>query len=148
MAGSCQCESVTAIGIAVNAYSYQYPGLSVEGAILAQERRVGVSTGLAVSPIRYKINYIEVTNGKETRGQKTVSGMNMLAWAEMLYKIMQKDYSHSIHIVLGSTFDDYKDVSLHMGLNLRIPDGNKAYYAQIVCRTDKVVALRIGIYLP
>lgn len=148
--GRTQCtqqDYVTAVGFSLNGYSHQYPGLGVEVAKLAQGRNIGGSVGISAAPIRYQAPYFEITDGKEERGIKTVNSINMNMWVEGLYKIVQKDYKHSVHLVGGGTFDDYMGVSAYGGVNVRFPTGYKAWFAQAVYRTDKVFWIRTGIYI-
>ncbi len=144
-----QCgDDVTAWGIGMNLYSHQYPGLSVEKAYLAQNSKIGISMGVAGAPIRYQQSYLRVTDGKEERGTETVTKVNGNIWAEGLYKIRQVDYAYSINLVVGTGFDGYTGISAHTGINIRFPRDYKAFYIQAVYRTDHVLWLRTGIYLP
>lgn len=133
---------------AINTFNHQYPGVSIEGARLAQKSHIGLSAGVAAAPIKYQAYYLRITDGKEERGMEDVMKINLNMWVEGLYKLKQVDYSYSLNYVLGTGFDNHNGPYIHTGLNMRFPSGYKAWFLQAVYRSDKVFWLRTGIYLP
>jgi hypothetical protein len=117
-------------------------GIGGEIGHLAEVSRISYIIGGMVYSVKY-IEYAVIDSKEVTVNRRRVA---LGGFVNISYKLIQKDYKYSVHIVGGGRMDD-GEFNPHIGMRVQKPLGFKSIFIQSLYVINKGLSAHIGIYL-